>query len=47
MKKNSGNRRIDTNNLFSINRLGISDSFEPGKSMTIGLEYKKESIGEF
>jgi LPS-assembly protein len=46
MKKNSGNRRIDTNNLFSINRLGISDSFEPGKSMTIGLEYKKESIDD-
>ena len=46
MKKNSGSRRIDTSNLFSINRLGISDSFEPGKSMTVGLEYKKEDTND-
>ena len=35
---------IDTSNVFSINRIGVSDSFEPGKSLTIGLDYKKESV---
>ena len=42
MKKNSGNRKIDTSNLFSLNRLGISDGFEPGQSLTLGLDYKLE-----
>jgi len=37
-------RFIDTNNIFSVNRLSISDSYEPGKSLTIGVDYKKESI---
>tara|TARA_B100000989_G_scaffold187980_1_gene141504 strand:+ start:2763 stop:4367 length:1605 start_codon:yes stop_codon:yes gene_type:complete len=44
MKKNSGSRRIDTSNLFSVNRLGISDGFEPGKSLTAGLSYKREKV---
>lgn len=44
MKKNSGSRRIDTSNLFSVNRLGISDGFEPGKSLTLGIDYKREKI---
>ena len=42
MKKNSGSRKINTSNLFSINRLGISDGFEPGQSLTLGIDYKKE-----
>ena len=40
---NSG-RKINSSNIFEINRLGLSDTFEEGKSLTIGLEYKKESI---
>ena len=31
-------------NIFSINRLGISDSFESGRSLTIGIDYKRESL---
>ena len=41
---NSENRTINTENLFNINRLGLSDTFEKGKSLTIGIDYKKESL---
>ena len=30
---------INANNIFSINRLGINDSFEQGKSLTLGFDY--------
>ena len=33
---------IDVNNIFSINRLGLSDTLETGKSMTLGLDFIKE-----
>ena len=36
-------RKLNVDNLFSIDRLGLSDSFEEGKSLTLGLDYKKES----
>ena len=43
MKNNvSESRYISTDNIFSINRLGLND-FESGKSLTIGLDYKKEN----
>ena len=35
---------IDTNNVFDINRLGISNDFETGKSLTLGLEYKFDKL---
>lgn len=35
------NRRIDINNIFSINRISSSDTIESGQSLTIGTEYKK------
>ena len=31
---------ISANNIFDINRLGLSDTFEAGKSVTLGLDYK-------
>ena len=34
---------IDTNNVFDINRLGLTD-FEAGKSLTFGLDYKIDPI---
>ncbi len=37
----SSERKVDVNNIFEINRLGIDDSFEEGKSITLGLDYKK------
>ncbi len=35
-------RLITTDNIFGINRLGISDSYESGKSLTLGIDFKKE-----
>ena len=35
-------RRIDTNNIFSINRLGMGNSLEAGESITTGLNFTKE-----
>ena len=41
MKNNSTtSRTLNTSNIFEINRLGISDSFENGKSITLGVDYK-------
>jgi LPS-assembly protein len=39
-------RLINTDNVFDINRLGLSDTFEAGKSLTVGIDYKKESNKE-
>ena len=45
MKNNSStNRRINIDNIFSSNRLGLSDSFEAGQSVTLGLDFLKEKI---
>ncbi len=45
MKNHSdSDRLIDNSNIFSINRLSISDSYESGKSVTLGIDYKKEKI---
>ena len=38
----SGNRIVDIGNVFSTNRLGLSDTFESGRSLTVGVDYKKE-----
>ena len=35
-------RTIDANNAWAINRLGLSDTFESGRSLTLGLNYSKE-----
>jgi LPS-assembly protein len=43
MKNYSGeSRMIDANNAFAINRLGFSDSYESGRSLTFGLDYNLE-----
>ena len=45
MKNHSdAERKINTENIFDINRLGINDSFETGNSLTFGIDYKKENI---
>ena len=36
-------RKININNIYDINRLGIDDSFESGSSLTMGIDYKKEN----
>ena len=40
------NRQINSENLFNIDRLGLNDTLESGKNLTIGLDYKKESIND-
>ena len=37
----SDDRRIDINNIFSINRIGVNDTVEGGESLTIGSKYSK------
>ena len=48
MKNHSDfDRNINTNNIFSIDRLALEDSLESGKSVTAGLDYnKKNNTGE-
>ncbi len=37
-------RKINNNNIFDMNRLGLEDTLESGANMTIGLDYKKENL---
>ena len=34
----------NVNNIFNVNRLGITDTLEAGRSLTLGLNYKKENL---
>ena len=43
---NTEDRNINVNNLFNINRLGLSDTYEAGKSLTVGFDYKKENLDD-
>ena len=36
-------RRINADNIFNIDRLGL-DEPEGGKSLTLGINYKKEKV---
>ena len=38
----SKGRTIDANNAWTINRLGLSDTYESGRSLTLGLNYSNE-----
>ena len=42
----SSNNKIDVGNIFATNRLGLSDTFEAGKSLTLGIDYKKENLND-
>ena len=42
----SSDRSINVNGIFDINRLAIDDSFEEGRSLTLGLEYKKTKLND-
>ncbi len=41
---NNLDRTIDVNNIFSSNRLGLTDSLEVGRSLSLGIDYRKEQI---
>ena len=38
----SSENKIDASNVFALNRLGLSDTLEAGKSITLGLNYNNE-----
>jgi len=38
----SSENKIDAGNVFALNRLGLSDTLEAGKSITLGLDYNNE-----
>ncbi len=40
------NRRINNDNIFNIDRLGLIDTLESGQNLTVGLDYKKESLND-
>ena len=47
MKDHSSKERsLNVDGIFDINRLAIDDSFEEGKSLTLGLEYKKTKLND-
>tara|TARA_B100002052_G_C15657706_1_gene495791 strand:- start:74 stop:787 length:714 start_codon:yes stop_codon:yes gene_type:complete len=41
--KNLKSRGVNVDNIFSINRLGLSEAYEKGKSLTLGLNYIKDN----
>ena len=38
----SSENKINAGNIFALNRLGLTDTLETGKSITLGLDYKNE-----
>jgi len=47
MKNNRNtSRRIDVQNVFLPNRLNLTDSFETGESLTLGVSFKKDKVTE-
>ena len=42
----SSDRSINVDGIFDINRLAIDDSFEGGRSLTLGIEYKKTKLND-
>ena len=39
----SSDKKINVGNIFSNNRLGFEDTLETGRSLTLGLDYKREN----
>ncbi len=37
-------RKINNDNIFDINRLGLEDTLESGANITLGIDYKKENL---
>ncbi len=44
MKDHSSSvKKMDAESLFNTNRLGLTDSFESGESLTLGIDFRKEN----
>ena len=47
MKNSSSVKKlVTTGNIFEINRLALSDSFEAGKSLTLGIDYRMDMLND-
>jgi Organic solvent tolerance protein OstA len=42
----TSDRKIGTENIFNNDRLGLEDTLETGKSLTFGVDYKREKIDD-
>ena len=42
----NASKHVTVENVFNFNRLGLSDSFEKGKSLTVGLDYKRQKLND-
>ena len=42
----TSDRKISTENIFNNNRLALEDTLETGKSLTLGIDFKREKIDE-
>jgi LPS-assembly protein len=42
----SSERDINMSNLFAINRLGLDNTLEEGRSLTVGIDFKKEKLAD-
>ncbi|MDB9941187.1 organic solvent tolerance protein, partial [Candidatus Pelagibacter sp.] len=40
--KSTTDRRMNVNNVFSLDRMGLGNTFETGESLTLGVEFNKE-----
>ena len=40
------NRRINNDNIFNLDRLGLIDTLESGQNLTLGIDYKKEKLND-
>jgi len=40
----SSEKKMDVSNIFNLNRIGLEDSFEAGRSLTVGIDYKVENL---
>ena len=38
----TSDKNINIGNIFSVDRLGLGDSYESGRSVTMGIDYKRE-----
>ena len=42
----TSNKKIDFENIFNLNRLGLTDTHEAGRSLTLGIDFIKEKISK-
>ena len=42
----SSSKDINVGNIFSVDRFGLGDSYEAGRSLTLGIDYRKESLDQ-